>query len=189
MSAPLLFLPIPLSCLRLGRATLHPLTHPPTHPPPTRPRPAVFTAFGADRAEVMLDRNTQRSRGFGFVIFADREGMEAAIRDKHETEFEGRKISVKAAIPQDQIPLGERGRRGGGGGGGGRGGYGDRGGPRGGYDRGGYGDRGGGYDRGGYGDRGGGYDRGYDRGGYGGGGGGGYGGGYDRGGYGGGGYG
>ncbi|KIZ02785.1 Glycine-rich RNA-binding protein 10 [Monoraphidium neglectum] len=168
----------------------------------------MFSAFGADRGEVMLDRATQRSRGFGFIYFKDREGLDSAIREKHDTELDGRRISVKSAIPQDQIPPGERGRRGGYGGGRGgysdrAGGYGDRGyrggGGGGGYDRGGY-DRGGGlapdtappapdarpdihrgYDRGGY-DRGGygGYDRGY--------GGGGYGGGYGGGGYGGGGY-
>jgi len=54
----------------------------------------------------MLDRNTQRSRGFGFVIFRDREGLDAAIREKHDAELEGRRVSVKAAIPQDQIPPG-----------------------------------------------------------------------------------
>jgi RNA recognition motif-containing protein len=54
----------------------------------------------------MLDRATQRSRGFGFVIFRDREGMDSAIRDKHESDLDGRKISVKAAIPQEQIPPG-----------------------------------------------------------------------------------
>jgi hypothetical protein len=35
--------------------------------------------------------------------------MDAAIRDKHDSDLEGRRISVKSAIPQDQIPPGARG--------------------------------------------------------------------------------
>lgn len=37
-------------------------------------------------------------------------GMEDAIRDKHNSEIDGRRISVKEAIPQDQIPPEARGR-------------------------------------------------------------------------------
>lgn len=56
----------------------------------------------------MMDKMTNRSRGFGFVWFNSRAGMEDAIRDKHNAELDGRRISVKEAIPQDQIPPGER---------------------------------------------------------------------------------
>jgi len=153
-----------------------------------------FEDHGATKAEIMMDKMTNRSRGFGFCYFRSRAGMEEAIRAKHNTELEGRKISVKEAIPQDQIPPEQRGRdryrassyRGGGyergyGGGGDRG-YGGGGG--GGYDRGGYGGDYyrdayyrdpygyGGYS--GYDSRGGSYDRSGYGGGYGGYGGGGY---------------
>ena len=121
------------------------------------------------------------------MFFKDLTGLEDAIRDMHDKELEGRKISVVRAVPQDQTKPGTPAAALGGGGR--RGGY-DRGGPRE-YNRGSYYDRP--YDRGGY-DRGGGgggyyadpryagYDsRGYDRG-YGGGGGGYGGGAYERGG-------
>jgi RNA recognition motif-containing protein len=55
----------------------------------------------------MMDKMTNRSRGFGFVWFNSRAGMEDAIRDKHNAEIDGRRISVKEAIPQEQIPPGE----------------------------------------------------------------------------------
>jgi RNA recognition motif-containing protein len=69
--------------------------------------PAEFKPFGAVQAEVLMDKVTGRSRGFGFVFFADKDGMDRAIEAKHNTEIDGRKISVRSAIPQDQIPPGE----------------------------------------------------------------------------------
>ena len=148
---------------------------------------ALFEQYGAvDSAKVILDRETGRSRGFGFVEMPNDEEANAAIENLNDTDFEGRNIIVKEARPREERGGGGYGGGGGGGyrGGGGGGGYrggggggyggGGGGGYRGGGDRGGYG--GGGGDRGGYG---GGGDR---RGGYGGGdrdrrGGGGYGGG------------
>lgn len=111
-----------------------------------------FEEFGAvEEAVVVKDRDTGRSRGFGFVRFSQEADAEAAITAMNNIEFDGRTIRVDKAS--------ERGSGGGGGGfGGGRGG--------GGY---GGGRGGGGYGGGGYG--------GGDRGGYSGGGGGGYGGG------------
>ncbi|KAF6255924.1 hypothetical protein COO60DRAFT_1272258 [Scenedesmus sp. NREL 46B-D3] len=66
-----------------------------------------FEQHGAAKAEVMMDKMTNRSRGFGFVWFNSRAGMEDGIRDKHNAEIDGRRISVKEAIPQEQIPPGE----------------------------------------------------------------------------------
>jgi RNA recognition motif-containing protein len=68
---------------------------------------AEFEQHGAAKAEIMMDKMTNRSRGFGFVWFNSRAGMEDAIRDKHNAEIDGRRISVKEAIPQEQIPPGE----------------------------------------------------------------------------------
>lgn len=111
---------------------------------------AAFEAFGeVSSAKVIMDRETGRSRGFGFVEMPDDEAGNAAIQDLDGSELDGREIAVKESEPREKR------------GGGGRGGYGGGGGGRGGY--------GGGGGRGGYGGGGGG------RGGYGGGGGGGYG--------------
>jgi RNA recognition motif-containing protein len=96
-------------------------------------------------ASVIEDRDTGRSRGFGFVEMASKEEGDAAISQFNGKEFNGRNLTVNEARPRE-----DRGNRGGGGGG--RGGYGGGGG-RGGYGGnrgGGGGNRGGG---GGYGNR------------------------------------
>ncbi len=133
---------------------------------------ALFADAGSQvqSAKVVMDRETGRSRGFGFVEMDDADGREA-IEKFHGQEFQGRALVVNEARPREERP------RSGGGYGGGGGGYGGGGGGRGGYGGGGGGGRGG--SGGGYGGGGGG------RGGYGGGGGGGgRGGDRDRGGYG-----
>lgn len=122
-------------------------------------------------AQVITDRETGRSRGFGFVHMEDDGEAQKAIDALNGVEFKGRPLTVNEARPREERGAGAG--RGPGGGGGGRGGYGGGGG--------GYGGGGG---RGGYGGGGGGYGGGGSRGGYGGGGGGrgGYGGGGDYGG-------
>jgi RNA recognition motif-containing protein len=148
----------------------------------------AFSQFGnVTSAKVMMDRETGRSKGFGFVEMGSDAEAQAAINGMNGQPLEGRAIVVNEARPREDRPGGF-----GGGGGGSRGGYGGGGG--GGYGGGGggagggYGGSGGGgggrspYGRGGSGGGGGG------GGGYGGGGGGrsgGYGGGRgsDRGGY------
>jgi len=128
---------------------------------------ALFTAHGTvQRAKVVMDRETGRSRGFGFVTMPNADEGKTAIEATNGADCDGRPLRVREAEPKPP----------GGGGGGFGGGGGSREGGGGGY--GGGGSREGG---GGYGGGGGGGGGGRGRGGYGGGGGGGGGGGRDRG--------
>ncbi|KAF2742591.1 RNA-binding domain-containing protein, partial [Sporormia fimetaria CBS 119925] len=79
-----------------------------------------FEEFGqVEEAVVVKDRDTGRSRGFGFVRFAKEQEADDAMQNMNNTEFDGRQIRVDKAS--------DRGS-GGGGRGGGRGGYGGGGG-------------------------------------------------------------
>ena len=95
---------------------------------------------------ILQDRETGRSRGFGFVTFSSDEEAKAAIEKFHDFEYMGRNLSVNEARPrEDRGGGGGGGYRGGGGGGGGYrgGGGGGRGGGGGGGRGGGGGGRGG----------------------------------------------
>lgn len=71
----------------------------------------LFRKFGdIDDCVVICDRESGRSKGFGFVTFREPEDAEDAIRKMHDYEYEGRPMNVKEAKPR-----GEGGRRGGGG--------------------------------------------------------------------------
>ncbi len=99
----------------------------------------LFAQAGTvESASVVEDRETGRSRGFGFVEMSSKEEGEKAIEQFNGKEVNGRNLNVNEAKPRED--------RGGGGGGGGRGGYGGGGGGRGG---GGGGRSGGGYGGGG----------------------------------------
>ena len=99
---------------------------------------AMFTPHGqVQSAEVIQDRETGRSKGFGFVQMGSDEEAQAAIAALHGQQHDGRALTVNEAKPREDR----------GGGGGGRGGYGGGGGGG----RGGYGGGGGGGGRGGYG--------------------------------------
>jgi len=77
----------------------------------------AFSPFGEiSEAKVIVDRDSGRSRGFGFVTFVDDEAADKAISALDGTDLDGRPIRVNVA--QDRRRDG-----GGGGGGGGRGGY------------------------------------------------------------------
>ena len=100
----------------------------------------LFSQAGTvESANVVEDRDTGRSRGFGFVEMSSREEGEAAITQFNGKELNGRTLTVNEARPRE-----DRGGRGGGGGGGGRGGYGGGRGGGGGGRGGGYGGGGGG---------------------------------------------
>jgi RNA recognition motif-containing protein len=95
---------------------------------------ALFQEHGSvSRAQVITDRETGRSRGFGFVEMDNDAEAQKAIDALNGTDFRGRALTVNEARPREEHSGG--GHRGGGGygGGGGRGGYG---GGRGGSDRG-----------------------------------------------------
>jgi cold-inducible RNA-binding protein len=96
----------------------------------------MFSTYGeVASAKVITDRDSGRSKGFGFVEMNDNEAAKKAIEELNGAELGGRSITVNEARPMEQRS-----------GGGGRGGYGGGGG-RGGGGRG--GDHGSGGDRGG----------------------------------------
>ena len=88
----------------------------------------LFGAHGqVTSAQIINDRDTGRSKGFGFVEMSNDAEAQAAIEALNGQQHNGRALTVNEARPRE-----ERGP-GGGGGGGGRGGYGGGGGGRGGY--------------------------------------------------------
>ncbi len=92
---------------------------------------AAFSAYGqVERAQLVKDRDTGKSRGFGFVEMADDAGADRAIEALNGSQLDGRNLTVNEARPREP-------RSGGGGGGGNRfgGGGGNRGGGGGGDNR------------------------------------------------------
>ena len=86
----------------------------------------AFEAYGqVDRVSILTDRDTGRSRGFGFVEMTSAEDGEKAIAALNGSQIGGRTINVNEARPKS-----DRGGGGGGGGGRDRGDRGDRGGRR-----------------------------------------------------------
>jgi len=89
----------------------------------------IFEPYGqVDRVSIMTDRDTGRSRGFGFVEMASNEDGEKAIAGLNGSQVGGRTINVNEARPKTERSGGgggggggrDRGERGGRGGGGGR---------------------------------------------------------------------
>jgi len=84
----------------------------------------LFAAHGTvQSAQVIMDRETNRSKGFGFVEMGSDAEAQAAMKALHGKEVDGRALTVNEARPKT-----EGGGRGGSGGGGGRGDYGGGGG-------------------------------------------------------------
>lgn len=100
-------------------------------------RAAFAQAGTVTAAQIIMDKMTGRSKGFGFVEMSTDEEAQAAIEMYHGKDFEGRTLTVNVARPKEEggprrsFGGGNRGGFGGGRGGD-RGGYGDRGG-RGGF--------------------------------------------------------
>jgi RNA recognition motif-containing protein len=98
-----------------------------------------FSQLGTvESANIVMDRETGRSRGFGFVEMTNEDEADNAVNEYNGKEYDGRNMVVNEARPRENGGGGGGGGRGGygGGGGGGRGGYrgGGGGGGRGGYD-------------------------------------------------------
>ena len=86
----------------------------------------MFEAYGAVRsAQIIMDRDTGRSKGFGFVEMDNDQEAQAAIAGLNGQMSGGRSLTVNEAKPRE-----DRGGRGGSGGGGGKRGYGGGGGRR-----------------------------------------------------------
>lgn len=102
----------------------------------------LFAPHGqVTRVSIIIDRETGRSRGFGFVEMANDAEAQAAITATNGASLGGRNITVNEARPRQQGGGGGGFSRGGGGGGGFSRGGGGGGGGRGGYSRGGGGGR------------------------------------------------
>jgi len=89
----------------------------------------LFAQHGTvQSAEVIADRDTGRSKGFGFVEMSSQEEAQKAIAALNGQEHDGRALTVNEAKPREDRPRGGGGGFGGGRGGGGGGGYGGGGG-------------------------------------------------------------
>lgn len=117
---------------------------------------SLFSPYGeVTSAKILREKNTGRSKGFGFVEMADDEAAKTAIASLNESDVQGRKIIVNESQPREEGSGGYKksggGGYGGGSRGGGYGGGGRSGGGGGGYKKsGGSGYGGGGYNKGGY---------------------------------------
>src|SRR5579875_885274 len=105
----------------------------------------LFGQYGqVASAQIINDRDTGRSKGFGFVEMANDNEADAAVQALNGQQHNGRALTVNEARPREDRGGGGGGYGGGGGGGGRRGGGGGYGGGGGGGGRGGYGGGGGG---------------------------------------------
>ena len=78
----------------------------------------AFSAYGqVERAQVVKDRDTGKSRGFGFVEMADDAAADKAIESLNGAQLDGRSLTVNEARPREARPSGGGGRGGYGGGG------------------------------------------------------------------------
>jgi len=82
----------------------------------------LFEAFGeVTSAKIIIDRETQRSRGFGFVEMPDDTSAKQAMTELNGSDFLGKELSVNEARPKTDAPRGGGGgygnRNNGGGGG------------------------------------------------------------------------
>lgn len=71
----------------------------------------MFAKYGdVVSADVISDRFTNQSKGFGFVEMKDDKSAKEAIKELHDTEIEGRKIAVSVARPREERSESNNGR-------------------------------------------------------------------------------
>lgn len=70
----------------------------------------AFATYGeVDSAQVVTDRETMRSRGFGFVDMPDNDAAQQAIASLNGSDLQGRSLNVSEAKPrEDRAPRGDR---------------------------------------------------------------------------------
>ena len=72
----------------------------------------LFAGFGeVTSTAIIMDRQTNRSKGFGFVEMADDEAAKKAIAELDGQDFEGQKLTVSVAKPREESPSREAGFR------------------------------------------------------------------------------
>ena len=72
----------------------------------------LFARFGeVTRASVVNDRETGRSKGFGFVEMSNAADADNAISELNDQDHDGRRLKVNEARPREERPGGERSRR------------------------------------------------------------------------------
>ncbi|MCI0666423.1 MAG: RNA-binding protein [Methylococcaceae bacterium] len=75
----------------------------------------MFAQYGrVESANVIMDRTTGRSKGFGFVEMSNDQEARAAISALHGKDFEGKSLTVNEARPREERSSGGRGNFGGG---------------------------------------------------------------------------
>jgi len=63
----------------------------------------AFSKFGnIEEANIISDKFSGRSKGFGFITFSDNEAGKKAIAEMHEKDFEGRTLKVSEAKPREE---------------------------------------------------------------------------------------
>ena len=71
----------------------------------------LFEAYGAvDKVNIITDRDTGRSRGFGFVEMPDSAAAKAAIQGLQGHQLDGRALNVNEAKPREPRPAASRSR-------------------------------------------------------------------------------
>lgn len=66
----------------------------------------LFSEFGPCSARIIKDKETQKSRGFGFVEYEDSDNAPAAMESLHGTNFQGRDLVVNQARERERRPSG-----------------------------------------------------------------------------------
>jgi RNA recognition motif-containing protein len=72
---------------------------------------ALFSEYGPCSARIIKDKETQKSRGFGFVEYEDADNAPAAMESLHDTQFQGRNLVVNQAREREQHRGGGNGHR------------------------------------------------------------------------------